>query len=66
MSNTRRESLVNVVANVACVNVACGVRPLDCLFGSISVSGKLSTYPSPKSTLTLTSHSGQNVALGEG
>ena len=30
------------------------------------VSGKLPTYPSPKSTLTLTSHLGQNVGLGEG
>ena len=34
--------------------------------GSIYVSGKLPTYPSPKSTLTLTSHLGQNVGLGEG
>ena len=33
---------------------------------SIKVSGKLPTYPSPKSTLTLTSHLGQNVELGEG
>ena len=30
------------------------------------VSGKLPTYPSPKSTLTFTSHLGQNVGLGEG
>jgi len=30
------------------------------------VSGKLPTYPSPKPTLTLTSHLGQNVGLGEG
>ena len=29
------------------------------------VSGKLPTYPSPKLTLTLTSHLGQNVGLGE-
>ena len=28
--------------------------------------GKLPTYPSPKPTLTLTFHSGQNVGLGEG
>ena len=28
--------------------------------------GKLPTYPSPKPTLTLTSHLGQNVGLGEG
>ena len=31
------------------------------------VSGKLPTYPSPKPTLALTSHLGQNVGLiGEG
>ena len=29
-------------------------------------SGKLPTYPSPKPTLTLTSHIGQNVGVGEG
>ena len=29
-------------------------------------SGKLPTYPSLKSTLTLSSHLGQNVGLGEG
>ena len=34
--------------------------------GSLYVSGKLPTYPSPKLTLTLTSHSGKNVGLGEG
>jgi len=28
--------------------------------------GKLPTYPSPKLTLTLTSHLGQNGGLGEG
>ena len=28
--------------------------------------GKLPTYPSPKPTLTRTSHLGQNVGLGEG
>ena len=28
--------------------------------------GKLSTYPSPKPTLTIISHLGQNVTLGEG
>ena len=33
---------------------------------SLYVSGKLLTYPSPKSTLTLTSHLGKNVGLGEG
>ena len=30
------------------------------------VSGNLHNYPSPKPTLTLTSHLGQNVGLGEG
>ena len=33
---------------------------------SLYVSGKLPTYPSPKPTLTLTSHLEQNVALREG
>ena len=36
-----------------------GVKGLD-------VSGKLPSYPSPKPTLTLTSHLGQNVGLREG
>ena len=31
--------------------------------GSIKVSGKLPTYPSPKLTLTLTPHFGQNDGL---
>ena len=35
--------------------------------GQLRFLGKcLPTYPSPKSTLTLTSHLGQNVGLGEG
>ena len=34
--------------------------------GSLYVTGKLPTYPSPKLKLTLTSHLGQNVGLGEG
>ena len=34
--------------------------------GSIYVSRKLPTYPSPKPTLTLTLHSGQNADLGKG
>ena len=33
---------------------------------SLYVSWKLPTYPSPKPTLTLTSHLGQNVGLKEG
>ena len=36
------------------------------LYGSLYISGKLLTYPSPKPTLTFTSHLGQNVGLGEG
>ena len=36
------------------------------LIRSIQVCGKLPTYPSPKLTLTLTSHLGQNDGLGEG
>ena len=35
-------------------------------FGLLYVSGKLLTYPSPKPILTLISHLGQNVGLGEG
>ena len=34
--------------------------------GSLYVPGKLPTYPSSNPTLTLTSHLGQNVGLGEG
>ena len=34
--------------------------------GSLYVSGNLPTYPSPKQTLTPTSHLGRNVGLGEG
>ena len=33
--------------------------------GSLHISGKLSTYPFPEPTLTLTSLFGQNVGLGE-
>ena len=40
--------------------------PFHSYFGSLYVSGKLPTYPSPKPTLTLTSHLGQNIGLGEG
>ena len=34
--------------------------------GSLYISGKLPTYPSPKPTLTITAHLGKNVGLGEG
>ena len=44
-----------------CVRQELGAWP-----GSWYVSGKLPSYPSPKLTLTLTSHLGQNVGLGEG
>ena len=36
------------------------------MIGKIQVSGKLPSYPSPKPTLSPTSHLGQNVGLGEG
>ena len=39
---------------------------INVTFGLLHVFGKLPTYPSPKPILTLTSHSGQNVRLGEG
>ena len=41
-------------------------RKYDVVFGSVKVSGKLPTYPSPNSMLTFASHLGQNVVLGEG
>ena len=34
--------------------------------GSLYVSGETTNLPSPKPTLTLTSHLGQNVGLGKG
>ena len=36
------------------------------IIGSLYAYGKLRTYPSPKPTLTLTSHLRQDVGLGEG
>ena len=36
------------------------------LSGSLYIPEKLPTYPSPKPTLTLTPHLGQNVCLGDG
>ena len=36
------------------------------LFAWLSIFGKLPTYPSPKPTLTLTSHLGRNVGFREG
>ena len=38
----------------------------ETMLGSLYIYGKLPTYPSPEPTLTLTSHFGQNVSLGEG
>ena len=43
-----------------------GGTPPPRIPGSLYVSGKLPTYPSPKPTLTLTSHLRQSVGLGEG
>ena len=42
----------------------CCVAPVG--YKSYLGSWKLTTHPSPKSTLSLTSHLGQNVGLGEG
>ena len=44
-------------------NLCPGIRIT--LHGAI-LTAKLPTYTSPKPTLTLTSHLGQNVGLGEG
>ena len=41
-------------------------QPKESDTGINKVSGKLPSYPSPKLTLTLTSHLGQNVGLREG
>ena len=41
-------------------------RPQNQDTTALHVSGKLPTYPSLKPPLTPTSHSGQNVGLGEG
>ena len=42
------------------------LRKVAKIYGSSYVSWKLPTYPSPKPTLTLTSHLGQNVGSREG
>ena len=42
------------------------IRKGENAFLALYVSGKLPTYPSPKPTLTLTSHLRQNVGLREG
>ena len=46
--------------------VRLGEGPLGQLPRINYVARKLPTYPSPKLTLTLTSHLGQNDGLGEG
>ena len=43
-----------------------GVTGTPVMAASLYVFGKLPSYPSPKPTLTPTSHVGQNVGLGEG
>ena len=43
-----------------------GVTGTPVMSASLYTFGKLPTYPSPKLTLTPTSHLGQNVGLGEG
>ena len=56
------------LVKAVCKSTKTHLSPQDCLTikGTKQASGKLPTYPSPKSTLTLTSHLGQNVGLGEG
>ena len=46
------------------LNKSASLAPKE--MGSLNISGKLPTYPFPKPTLTLTSHLGQSVGLGEG
>ena len=63
---------IRIKANLKSISgsLSLGAAPQTLLklgfMGSIWVSGKLRTYPSPKPTLTLTSRLGQDVNLGEG
>ena len=54
------ETCMNFIMNVF------PIHPYAGFFGSLYVSGKLPTYPSPKPTSTLISHLRQNVGSGEG
>ena len=53
-----------VTANVKVIKIQSEPNP-GSFVGSLYISGKLPTYPSPKSTL-ISSHLGPNVGLGEG
>ena len=53
-------SFLSIMSSVDCS------RPQNQDTTALHVSGKLPTYPSLKPPLTPTSHSGQNVGLGEG
>ena len=53
-----------VTANVKVIKTQSEANP-GSFVGSLYISGKLSTYPSHKSTL-ISSHLGPNVGLGEG
>ena len=46
------------------LNKSASLAPKE--MGSLNISGKLPTYPSPTPTLTLTSHLGQIVGLIRG
>ena len=54
----------SVTANVKVIKTQSEPNP-GSFVGSLYISGKLPTYPSPKSTL-ISSHLGPNVGLGEG
>ena len=56
-----------IVGSVALMWVLFIVFPIFCItsFGDCTCP-QVPTYPFPKPTLTLTSHLGQNVGLGEG
>ena len=58
-------SKVTVVEMFGCIRQR-GVTGTPVMAASLYVFGKLPSYPSPKPTLTPTSHVGQNVGLGEG
>ena len=55
---------IKIISPIASVNMA--KISGDIIWIIIAIRFWVPTYPSPKPTLTLTSHLGQNIGLGEG
>ena len=66
VSNEREMTHISYYSKGLCHQHSTVLGQFCAQVGSLYVSGKLPTYPSPKPTLPLTSHLGQNVGLGEG